>query len=133
MANRYGVQIPRMPSNLPFGALVGGAGALAALGGAAYTTYSSVRASSPLRSASASSPACALGGGARSQWRPSGGAAPHPSPRVPARARSHFGERLDDDKAEGALTHRDAVRLVDDEAREHAGRVQAPQRRQHPL
>ena len=88
MANRYGVQLPRMPSNLPFGALVGGAGALAALGGAAYTTYSSVRASSPLRSASASSPACALGGGARSQWRPAARAAPHPSPRVPARAHS---------------------------------------------
>ena len=46
------MQIPRLPSNLPFGALVGGAGALAALGGAAYTTYSSVRAASPLPPAS---------------------------------------------------------------------------------
>ena len=39
---RFGMQMPRLPSNLPIGALVGGAGALAALSGAAYTTYQSV-------------------------------------------------------------------------------------------
>lgn len=65
MAGRFGRFTPRLPSNLPVGALIGGAGALAALGGAAYTTYHSVRA--------------ACRGARRARHRAAGGAAPDPS------------------------------------------------------